>query len=139
MKLGILVLSALATAAMSSAAQASESATLVIHLRAEGAPFCRLYSPQNDAALDIVNGAAQLGPVREVCNLAGGYTVRADFTNLSGGSVASGAEAATIDANGSASFTYGEARAKTNAWTLTQAHKVQADEPVYVRLSISPI
>jgi hypothetical protein len=139
MKLGIFGLSALAAAGMSSGAHASESATLVIHLHAEGAPFCRLYSPDNGAALDIVDGAAQLGPVRQVCNLAGGYTVRADFSNLSGGTVAAGAEAASIDANGSARFTYGEARAKTNAWTLTQAQKLQADLPVYVRLSISPI
>jgi hypothetical protein len=139
MKLGILVLSALATVAMGSAANATDSATLVLHLHAEGAPFCRLYSPANDSAVDIVDGEAQLGPVREVCNLAGGYTVRADFTNLSGGSVASGAETATIDASGTVRFSYGEARAKTSNWALTHAQKVQAGEPVYLRLSISPI
>lgn len=138
-RLGLLMLPALAPGAMATAANAADSATLVIHLHAEGMPFCRLYSTVNDSAVEIVDGQAQLGQVREVCNLASGYVVHADFTNLSGGSVTAGTETAQVDANGNARFSYDEARAQTRQWTLVNAQEVQSSQPVYLRLSISPI
>ena len=138
-RLGFYMVSALAIGTVGSAANAADSATLTIHLHAEGAPFCRLYTAVNDSDVQIVDGQAQLGQVREVCNLASGYVVHADFTNLSGGSVAAGTETAAVDANGSARFSYDEARAQTRQWALLNAQEVQPGLPVYLRLSISPI
>lgn len=138
-RLGFSLLSALAVAAFASPANAADSARLVIRLHAEVAPFCRLYSAVSDDAVQIVNGEAELGQVREVCNLASGYIVRADFSNLSGGSVAAGGETAAVDSSGSARFVYGEARAQTRQWALIDAQQVHPDAPVYLRLSISPI
>lgn len=138
-RLSFFILPALAAGAMGTAANAADSATLVIHLHAEVAPFCRLYSAANDSPVQIVDGQAQLGQVREVCNMASGYVVHADFTNLSGGSVAAGAETAAVDAGGSARFSYDEARAQTRQWSLVDAQQVQPGLPVYLRLSISPI
>jgi hypothetical protein len=138
-RLSFCLLTALAAGTLGTSANAADSATLVIHIHAEVAPFCRLYTAANDSAVQIVDGQAELGQVREVCNMASGYVVRADFSNLSGGSVAAGGETATVDASGSVRFSYDEARAQTRQWALLDAQQVQPGLPVYLRLSISPI
>ena len=138
-RLGLLMLSTLATGMIGTAANAADSSTLTIRLHADGAPFCRLYSTAEGGAVEIVDGQAQLGQVREVCNLSSGYVVHVDFTNLSGGSVTAGTETAVVDANGNARFSYDEARAQMRQWALNNAREVQPDLPVYLRLSISPI
>jgi hypothetical protein len=136
-RLGLCLLAAAAMAAIPSQASAAPS-RLVIYLRADVAPFCRVWAPDDTDAVRLVDGQAALGQVREVCNTAGGYVLRADFSNLSGGSVVAGSETASVDENGSASFTYGEARAQTRNWQLTGAQEVVPNAPVYLRLSISP-
>jgi len=135
---GIRLLAAAVIAVASSPASAEAPARLVIYLHADVAPFCRVWAAESENAVQLNNGQAALGTVREICNTAG-YVIRADFSNLNGGTVIAGGETAAVDAQGSARFTYGEARSQTRNWQLSGAQQVQPAAPVYLRLSISPL
>jgi hypothetical protein len=117
-------------------AQPQEAA---LHLQANVDPFCRVWSENDEQALQFDGDQADLGAVREVCNTAGGYRLKASFTNLSEGSIIAGSDTAVVDPAGTATFAYREARVHNRAWQLISAKRISPDAPVYLRLSISPL
>lgn len=131
-------IAAVAAFAASAPAYAAND-TLVFDIVAEVDPFCRLWTDDSETAVQMVGDSAQLGTVRELCNMPNGYVVRAEFTNLDQGSVIAGSDIESIDATGRASFTYSEARSQTRSWQLQNARKVQPEGAVFLRLSISPL
>jgi hypothetical protein len=80
-----------------------------------------------------------LGAVREICNTPGGYNVDVQLINVSSGTLLHGGEVQALDQNGRALIRSQTARSRTSQWRLTQATLKQADAPVYLRVSISPI
>ena len=119
------------------AAGAGSDASAELHVVANVEPFCRLSAEHADH-LQIVDGHADIGAVRELCNSAAGYEVRADFTNIDAGTVTAGSDSATLDSFGGAIFRTGEARHQRRHWTLGDA-VLRAHGPVLVRLSIMPL
>ena len=129
------LLAPLCLAVPAEAARVDASAGL--RVAASVVPFCQL-SVAHSVATELVDGRAEIGMVREVCNTAAGYEVRADFTNLAGGTVTAGSDSMAVDALGNARFTYAEARHQRRLWRLRDACARQ-DGPVVVRLSITPL
>lgn len=123
-------------AAPAAASGADASANLTIAARVE--PFCRLTAEHPDQ-LQLIDGRAEIGSVREVCNTAAGYEVRAHFSNLAGGTVTAGSDSAVVDPLGGATFSFGEARHQRRLWSLRNAVLRQHGGPVMVRLSITPL
>ena len=99
--------------------------------------FCRIDPPQSDV-VNLANGAAALGDIHEICNSPTGYQVTTQFTNLDAGSLQVGADALTVQSDGSAVRTSDEARSQTLAWSLSNAHLIQAAQPVLVQVTIEP-
>lgn len=133
---------ALAAAAFGACVPATALAaenSFTLHIRAEVQPYCQVWADSADASIALVDGRAELGGVREVCNTPFGYKVQANFVNLTGGTVNADGETAPVDANGEASFTYGQAQAQTRRWNLSDATTADAGMPVYMRVMISPI
>ena len=126
-------------ASVPATAFAAENNTITLHISAQVKPFCRIWADNTDAAIALVDGRADLGGVREVCNTRSGYKVQANFMNLTGGTVNADGETAAVDANGEASFSYGWAQAQTRRWNLSDAIAVDAAMPVYMRVTIMPI
>ncbi len=139
MKLGSAITLGLAGLFSVPAAAQAEPSSLTLRLEARVEPFCRIWSDQNNQPLVFDGDNAQLGSVRELCNMPSGYVVRAAFTNLAGGSVLAGTENSDIGADGAAVFSYSEARLQNRHWQLINARRAAADTPVFLRLSISPI
>ncbi|MFJ6025712.1 hypothetical protein ACIQC9_14055 [Brevundimonas sp. NPDC092305] len=126
--------------AIPTAASAADGSSIGFHLRAQVEPFCRIQSEVNEAmALSVVNGAVELGQVREVCNTRGGYSINVELLNVVGGDLEHGGETTTVDTGGKAKVVSGMARAKTSAWRLRNASLNVADAPVFMRVSISPL
>lgn len=123
-------------AAPAAAAGADASADLRIAATVE--PFCRLTADHPDQ-LQLVDGRAEIGSVRELCNTAAGYEVRAHFSNLASGTVNAGSDSAVIDPRGGATFSSGEARHQRRIWSLRDAVLRDSGEMVMVRLSITPL
>lgn len=136
MRVGLLIAPGLACL-WAGPAMASDSVSF--RIRAEVAPFCRLWAEQDPSASIRLDGAqAQLGAVREVCNMAGGYVVRARFSGLSSASVMAGDDVRALDADGTVSFRNHEAGARTRAWRLADA-RGDENAPITMRLTISPL
>lgn len=107
-------------------------------LSAKADSFCRIDAPRA-ATVALRDGAADLGMVTESCNAAAGYVIRAEFENLRQGMIKVGDERATVDEQGSASFSYDQAQRQQRRWLLEQAAPVHAGAPVFIRLSIAPL
>ena len=110
-----------------------------MQLEAHVDTFCRIWADHEEQALQFKGDGAQLGPVQEVCNAAGGYTLRATLTNVVEGTVVAGHETAAVDREGSATFAYNEARVHNRVWQLISARRAVPNAPVFMRLSISPL
>lgn len=136
-RLLLIVLVALSGLLAVPAAAAGPDESAGLKVAAAAAPFCRL-SADFPASVQLIDGRAELGSVRELCNTSAGYEVRADFTNLSGGTVTAGSDSAALDRLGRASFRHTEARHQRRAWRLSKA-VVRDGGPVVVRLSIAPL
>lgn len=129
---GALALSGLCTPVLAADDQAVLTLTAVVK------PFCRI---SHDADVDhalLIDGAATLGSVREVCNTANGYKVHAHFINLDSGTLMAGAEALTISADGAVDFQFPSARSIFREWRIVDAVQPVAAN-IYMRVSISPI
>jgi hypothetical protein len=119
-------------------AHAGKPDSIRLHLRAEVAPFCKIWVDGSDT-INVVDGKADIGNVREVCNTRYGYNITANFLNLNTGTLTAGAESTAIDGLGLAQFSYGEAGANTRFWRLSDATLVAPASPVYMQVVISPI
>jgi hypothetical protein len=117
----------------------AQSHEVGLQLEAHVDTFCQVWVDRDEQALQFEGDGAQLGSVQEVCNTAGGYTLRATFTNVIEGTVVAGQETALVDGQGSATFAYSEARVRNRDWQLTRARRVVPNAPVFLRLSISPL
>lgn len=125
--------------AMPAAAMAADGSSVGIYLRADVRPFCRIQSELGESPALFIDGAAELGSVREVCNTPGGYNIDVQLINVASGTLVHGADVQTLDSDGHARIQWGTARARTAPWRLTQAALRQEDAPIYLRVSISPI
>lgn len=132
-------LMAASVAAYPVAAVASPNDTIALRLRANVAPFCKIWFDNGNESINIVNGSADIGSVREVCNTRFGYTIQANFVNLNTGTLNAGGDTAAVDNMGMAKFNYGEAGANTRFWRLSDASPVAPASPVYMQVVISPI
>lgn len=119
------------------AAMAAE-ASIGFRLSAVVQPFCRVQSELGDAALFMRDGVVELGMVREVCNTQG-YRMDVQLVNVTGGRLSHGSEQATVDATGQLQLFSSEARVRTANWRITDAALTDAQAPVYMRVSISPL
>ena len=115
------------------AAPRDGSATLV--LTANVAPFCQV--SQASSEVDLVNGEASFGPVREMCNT--GYRVLASFVNLDQATVvtAQGSEALADD--GTVAFERPMASKISQAWNVRDAVKHDPAAPVIVQVNVTPL
>lgn len=117
-----------------SAADASVGLNLVAVVQ----PFCRVQSEVGDAALFVQDGTIELGLVREVCNTQG-YRMDVHLVNVTGGLLSHGAEQASVDSSGQLQLFSSQARVRTSNWRLTNAALTNAQVPVFMRVSISPL
>lgn len=121
---------------LSSQAHASDTGAGVA-LRAVVEPFCRIRG--DEGALHINSGVVELGVVREVCNTRGGYRVQAHFINVRQGALQHGVETTALDSQGLALYYSSAARSRSTTWRLSDAQRLDEDQPVFMRLMISPI
>jgi type 1 fimbria pilin len=140
MKKSIATSAALMTAlfaGFSAPAHASNGNEIRLRLRAEVAPFCKIWVEGTDS-INVVDGKADIGNVREVCNTQG-YSITANFSNLNAGTLSADADSTNIDILGLAQFTYGEAGSNTRFWRLSDATPVEPTSPVFMQVVISPL
>ncbi len=122
-----------------SASFAQNEASVSIQLRAVVQPFCRIQSELGDEPTYLIDGSADLGLVKEVCNTPGGYNLDVQMINVSSGTIQTGESTQALDPNGRAHIFWGQARSRTASWRLAQAALQQDDMPIYLRVSISPV
>lgn len=128
-----------AMTAAPSAASAQDGSSVSIEIRAVVQPFCRIQSELGESPRLLIDGAVELGAVRELCNTPGGYNVNVQLINVSSGLLTYGSDSQTLDSGGRTRIQWGMPRSRTAPWRLTQASLLQSDMPVYLRVSISPI
>lgn len=119
-------------------ALAGPVSVFTFHISAHVNTFCRISAPQ-DAQIAIVNGAAEIGAVSEICNTPSGYDVTAKFSNLDGGTLNVAGQGYVIDATGTSVRHSNEARVQTVNWQLAGAQLVQPNAPVFMQVTIAPI
>jgi hypothetical protein len=138
-----IALAALAVISLSTtfpgAANARDGSSAGLRLQAKVQPFCRIRSDLGDSPAALGDGGFDLGSVREVCNTRGGYSVAVQFLNVTSGTLHHGEDSQTLDAEGRTEIKWSEARARTAPWRLTDAALRAGGEPVYMRISISPL
>lgn len=110
----------------------------VVRITARVQPFCRITHQLGDGAAALIDGQADLGQVRELCNVARGYQVRAQFLNLTSGSLMTGDEAFPVAADGLVEFGSPTARSRVRNWRVVNAAQ-DAPSQIYLRVSISPL
>jgi len=137
--LTVAVVATLGANALPTPASANDGSSVGFRLTAVVQPFCRIQSELGDSPVTLVDGAVDLGSVREVCNTQGGYNIAVQLLNVSAGVLHHGSETQTLSSDGRADIRWGGARLRTAPWRLTQAAAIQPDAPVYLRVSISPI
>lgn len=125
---------ALALPSSASAADASVGFRLVAVVQ----PFCRVQSEVGDAAMFMRDGVVELGMVREVCNTQG-YRMDVQLMNVTGGLLSHGSEQAAVNPSGQLQLFSNQARVRTANWRLTNAALTDAQAPVFMRVSISPL
>jgi len=124
--------------AASPALAVDQSANGDFTLTAQVESFCRL-SYENTAPVAIANGAAALGQVREVCNSGNGYVVHGAFSNLREANVRAGTDVAAVQQDGTFDFARSMARKQATDWQISDAAVIDANAPVYMTLTISPL
>jgi len=126
-----------AVLALPDAASAAD-ASVGFRLVAVVQPFCRVQSEVGDTALFMRDGVVELGMVREVCNTQG-YRMDVQLLNVTGGLLSHGSEQAPVDPSGQLQLFSNQARVRTANWRLTNAALTDAQAPVFMRVSISPL
>ena len=109
-----------------------------VNLRAEVQLHCQVGSDSVDTAIELVDGRADLGDVREICNSPSGYQLLVKLVNLDGGTLSADGEEVAVDATGEAIFTSREAQMRTRHWVLNGASTIDSAMPAYMRVSIVP-
>lgn len=135
--LGLTSVALFAAVPAAAAAQTSDNER-VVRISARVQTFCRISHQLGDGAAEIVAGEARLGPVRELCNSPRGYQVRAQFLNLTSGTLFTGDESFPVADNGVVEFGSLEARSRIREWRVIDADMGEP-RPIYLRVSISPI
>lgn len=119
----------------------ASSSSYTIRITAHVDPFCKVtldQAPLAEKELNIVNGAAQIGVVHEMCNTVGGYEVMARFTNLSGGELNVAGRNYAIDSSGSSVRRSDNPMVQDLNWQIADASIVEPSVPVLMRVTISP-
>ncbi len=125
--------------AADAAAPSHQAAGLGFRLEATVQSFCRITTDlPATAALSIVDGAAHLGTLRQVCN-GTDHTVTAQFTNVTRGRVSYGNAVSSIDEMGQALFGFRGAVARTTPMRLVEARMADPSRPAFVRVTVSPV
>lgn len=117
-------------------ANAHADSGLTVRLTAHVSPFCRIYPPADDE-IELRNGSAIIGDVREICNTPSGYDVSATFSNLASGTLDVGGLDYML-VNGVVSRSSNEPAVRTMAWSLSDAQLAQTTLPVVMQVTISP-
>lgn len=130
--------SILALTLQSSSASAQNGASFGVHIRATVPLFCRVRATFDDAPITAVTSDLELGAVDEVCNNGTGYKVSAQFLNVSSGELNVDGVSNLI-VSGETSYSHPSAAKRTRLWRLSNMSLSQPDQPVRIRVSISPI
>jgi len=122
----------------SNSASAQNGASFGVHIRATVPLFCRVRATFDDMPITAVSHDLDLGAVDEVCNNGSGYKVSAQFLNVSSGELnVDGVSNAIV--SGETSYSHPSAAKRTRLWRLSNMSLSQPDQPVRIRVSISPI
>ena len=128
-------LAAAATALVGLASPAFSEGMSRIDIVAVVPAYCQIGSPA-DPTLNLVDGSADIGAVREVCNTSGGSQVTAHFSNLSTGTLQVGGQSVAIT-NGEVILSTDRPEVEMADWRLANAQPVDPNAPVTVELSIT--
>ena len=136
MRPSLAVLAAIFLTAPCTALAGSASVTIAINAHVD--TFCQINAPQQ-SQINIVNGQADIGTVREICNTPSGYNVSAQFSNLSGGQLNVAGLGYAIDSTGLSVRHSNQAHVQSVDWQLTNAQLSQPGAPVVMQVTITPI
>ena len=128
---------AASVATLAVAAPASANDSFAINLRAQVAPFCRISADEGDGVA-LATGAMMLGAVRETCNSANGYVVRARVQNVASGTLFAGAQQAQRDGEDYL-LARSQASRIESIWRLEDWRLSDPAAPVRLVVTISPI
>lgn len=137
-RIAALTIVSLAASAVFPNASSAADASIGYRLVAVVQPFCRVQSEVGDAGLTMRDGVVELGAVREICNTQG-YRLDVRLLNVDGGLLSHGDEQAAVDSSGRLQVFSAQARDRTSVWRLSEAVLTDAQAPVFMRISISPI
>lgn len=130
MRVSFFALSTFAMLTIAGPVQAKERIGLSLQSNVES--FCHLSSDGGELA-----ATNEVGMVRETCNAP--YVINAAFQNLASGTIYAGEEQASLSHSGDVNFASSEARRTDRFWRVANAAKIDPTEPIFVRLTISPL
>lgn len=122
-------------------AAAADGASYEFKIKAHVPLFCRISAPFDGLPLSAdatLSNGITLGSVTEVCNSTTGYRVEARFMNLDSGTLMLDDQPRAVQA-GLVSYSHPRASRQARLWRLADAVAASTDQPIYVRLSISPL
>lgn len=119
--------------------KAQDGGSFGVQIRATVPLFCRVHATFDTVPTGkFVAGDLDLGAVDEICNNGSGYKVSAQFLNVSSGELSVDGVSNPI-VSGEASYSNPTADRRTRFWRLSNMNLAQSDQPVRIRVSISPI
>ncbi len=119
--------------------KAQDGGSFGLQIRATVPLFCRVRATFDSVPMTGFDaGNLDLGAVDEVCNNGSGYRVSAQFLNVSSGQLNVDGVSNLI-VSGEASYSNPTAARRTRFWRLSNMNLAQSDQPVRIRVSISPI
>lgn len=137
----IAVAALLASAGAVSSAAAADRSTYEFKINARVALFCRISAPFEGLPLPasaIQEDGIQLGAVTETCNSGSGYRVEARFQNVRTGTLMLDERPQSV-IDGLVSYSHPRASQRVRQWRLADFESAAVDQPILVRLSISPL
>jgi len=127
--------------AIAPVANAADGPSMTFRLNARVASFCRISAPFDGLPLPssiVQDNSINLGAVREVCNSGSGYRVEARFINVRSGTLMIDETPSPLT-DGTASYTNPQAARHVRLWRLADFETTASNQPILVRLSISPL
>jgi hypothetical protein len=112
-------------------------ATLRLSIVANVDVFCRV-TQSDENVIEVHDGAASLGAVKEICNTPSGYVVTTQLSNITAGVLDVAGQSIPIDSSGMAVRTSTEPDMRTMTWRLADATLDRPDGPVFMRVTIAP-
>ncbi|WP_292033177.1 MULTISPECIES: hypothetical protein [unclassified Brevundimonas] len=122
-------------------ANAADGPSMTFRLNARVASFCRISAPFDGLPVpssSVQDNSIDLGAVREICNSGSGYRVEARFMNVRSGTLMIDETPRNVT-DGVAFYTNPQAARQVQLWRLADFETTASDEPILVRLSISPL